>query len=80
MGKAHSPLGGSGGMPPPENFENLHCLRLILRQSGRYFRHCSLEFLDYNFDCPHTIIQLLTSFTNLVQSTTRSAEVSYYWG
>ena len=43
VGKAHSTLGGPGACPPLENFENLHCLRLILRQSGRYFKYCWLK-------------------------------------
>ena len=30
---------GDLGACPLENFENLHCLRLILRQSGRYFKY-----------------------------------------
>ena len=46
MGKAHSSLEGFGACSPGK-FENLHCLRLILGQSGRYFRHCSFEVLAY---------------------------------
>ena len=48
-GKAHSTLWGPEHAPPPGNFENLHCLRLILRQSGSYVKYCWLKFLAYDF-------------------------------
>ena len=46
-GKAHSTHGVQS--MPPRNFENLHCLRLILRQSVSYVKYCWLKFLVYDF-------------------------------